>query len=145
MPAQSQTRQYSAKYTPLNDLYDEKTNNLPIDQDLQQIMNTPPLDPDELNVTDKQYLEIIIKMIESGKINLLNPRTLLNEKVYDQLKGEKEKKVDINTNILMARLRDIYELWKLKKITTYQMKLLIQELRQIEARVEQECGNVYVI
>lgn len=142
---QTAPRSYSKNYTPLDDLYDERTNNLPISPSLQGAMNNPPLDPDGIDVTDEQYLEIIMKMIEGKKIDLLSPRSLLNLDIYEKLSSDKEYKVDMNTQILMARLRDIHELWKRGEKKTYQMKQLIAELRQTESRVENECGDVFVI
>lgn len=139
------TRSYSKDYTPLDDLYDERTNNLPISPSLQASMNTPTIDPDGIDVSDEQYLEIIMKMIDGGKINLMDPRSLLNLNIYEKLNPQQEYKVDMNTQIIMARLRDISDLWKRGEKKTYQMKGLIASLRQAESRVEQDCGNVFVI
>lgn len=129
----------------LRDLYDEKTNDLPISPNLQEKMNMPPQDPDELNITDQEYLHIVMKMIDGGKINLLNPQSLLNLEVYDKLTPNQLVRIDMDTQVLMARLRDIHTLWKLDQTLTYQMKNLIESLRQVESRVESECGDVYVI
>ncbi|KKP39181.1 MAG: hypothetical protein UR28_C0009G0005 [Candidatus Peregrinibacteria bacterium GW2011_GWF2_33_10] len=140
-----QIRVYDKTYTPLHDLYDEATNDAPISDNLQQKMNTPPLDPDGGDLTDQQYLGIIMKMVESKKINLMNQNTLLNLEIYEKLNPQQTVKVDMNTQVIMFRLREIHNLWKSDSSMTYQMKHLITELRQIESRVEQECGNVYVI
>lgn len=138
-------RTYNKDYTPLDDLYDQTTNDAPIHQKLQELVNTPPIDPAGLDESDEQYLKKVMKLIENGQIDFLKPRTLINEEVYKNLKPEQEIKTDINTQSLIARLKDIHNLWQLDHVFSYQIINLIQSVRAIKSRVESDCGDVYVI
>ncbi len=144
-PLTHQKRLYTKDYTPLNDLYDPKTNDLPISPELQSIVNIPPVNPNGINETDQEYLKKVMDMIDTRKINLLAPRTLLNIDIYEKLDPQQELKVDMNTQALMARLREIHTLWQLDEVFTYQIQNLIASVRDIKSRVEEDCGDVYVI
>lgn len=120
-------------------------NQAQIDPLLQQKLNTPPVNPKGLSAEDQAFLNQVVALADSGKINLMQPSSLIKHAVYDQLPSDKQGKVDFDAVNLATTLRNIYGLWKAYQQPTYQIENLVHQVRLTKERLEEISGDVYVI
>lgn len=132
----------SSHYNPL---YDPATDNLPIDPQVQQMLNQPLPDQSGFSPEDEAFIQAVISKFESGVIQRYVPSSLLNLAVYDSLDAVKQGKVDQNAFNMLTTLRNIYDLWKVDPVPTYQMKNQIHQIRLIKERLEKDLGDVYIV
>lgn len=116
-----------------------------IDPKMQEELNKPVSDPEGISKEDMDFLQKVMELIENETINLLNPTTLINYKVYDALTEELKGKADINSLVILSTLRDIKTLWDLNEKDTYQIKNLVHKVRVTKERLENDIGDVYII
>lgn len=121
----------------LNPLYDPKTDNLPIDPAVQSLINQPLKDESGFSDEDQAFLNLLMQKVEDGSINLYQPSSLLNSAVYESLSPEAKGKADQNAVILLGRIREIINLMKISQEPTYQLKNLVQSLRDAKDRLEE--------
>ena len=70
-----------------------------VDEKTQKELNTPLR---HIGTTqNKEFLEILIKMISEGKINLYQPGSLINHSVYDKLDDAAKGKADLELQICL--------------------------------------------
>lgn len=113
--------------------------------DEQSNLNKPLVDPTGVSDVDRAFLNDVIAKVESGKINLLAPNSLINNEVYDKLDEMKQGKADMNALTLLSNVRQIKELHDLGDMDTYQAQNLVSSCRLMKERVEKECGDCYII
>ncbi|MBI4235609.1 hypothetical protein HY604_04915 [Candidatus Peregrinibacteria bacterium] len=116
-----------------------------IDPQIQTELNKPLVDPEGMKKEDKDFLEMVIKLINEGKINLYNPETLINNTVYATLTTEVQAKVDMEAFNLLSALRDMKGLHDSDNSETYQMENLVQRVRLSKERLEKEGGDLFII
>lgn len=116
-----------------------------MDPAVQAELNKPLIDPNGVSKEDKAFLEMVIKLINEGKINLYNPETLVNKRIYTTLKPEIQAKVDLEAFNLLTALRDIKGLYDTGNSETYQMQNLVQRVRLSKERLENEGGDFFII
>lgn len=116
-----------------------------IDPETQKRLNSPLPMPQALSAENQQFLDTMTAKIESGRINLYSPDSLINHAVYNALPIEAQGKVDFDAVNLLSTLRDIYGLWKIYRSPTYQIENLVQQVRLTKERLENISGDVYVI
>lgn len=131
----------STKYNPL---YDPKTDNAPIDQAVQAMINKP-MATDAYSQADQELLNLIMRLIEEGKINLYAPSSLLNYPLYEKLDEAARGKTDQNAMLILNKIREIHNLMKYVKEPNMQVKNLVDSLRQNKEAVEQVNGDIFII
>lgn len=119
--------------------------NLQIDPQTQKKLNEPLIKNTGLSLEDQTFLNLVLKKLEKGEINLMQPSSLINHGVYDKLSPEKQGKVDFDAVNLAITLRNIVDLWKYYQKPTYQIENLVHQVRIMKERLEDISGDVYVI
>lgn len=120
-------------------------NQTQIDPQTQKKLNEPLADPKGLSNEDQQFLSNVVAKVENNEIRLLQPGSLINHKIYDQLTPEKQGKVDFDAINLLTTIRNIYELWKAYQTPTFQIEYLVRQVRLTKERLEEISGDVYII
>ena len=115
------------------------------DSATQKRLNEPIINPKGLSADDQKFLNDIVAKVDGGRINLLQPSSLINHAVYDLLLPEKQGKVDFDALNLLTTVRNIYQLWNMFKQPTFQIENLVHQVRITKERLEQISGDVYVI
>ncbi|MBD3157033.1 hypothetical protein GF369_04375 [Candidatus Peregrinibacteria bacterium] len=126
-------------------LVDQRLINEGVDQNVQEMINKPQLDPTGIEATDKQYFEAVIRMIKDGSLELHTPRTLMNKDIYASLDEKSQGIADINAVTLLNDLRQMKKLYDMGETESFQIKNLIQRIRSVKERIEKQCGDVYII
>lgn len=132
----------ASKYNPL---YDPATDNLPIAADVQTLLNTPLQDDSGFDSEDEAFVQDVVAKFDSGAINRHAPSSLINPKMYENLDDAQKGKADQNAFNLLARLRDIYDVWKAHPVPTFQVRNQIRAIRLTKERLENELGDVFVV
>ncbi len=128
-----------------NPLFDPATDNLPIDPEIQKMLNKPLVDDSGFSQEDQAFLQQIIAKFEEGTIHRYEPSSLLNVAVYDSLDTARKGKADQNAFNILSTLRNIYDLWTVEQSPTYQVKNMIHSIRLTKERLETELGDVYIV
>lgn len=131
----------STKYSPL---YDPKTDNAHIADEVQQMINKP-LGGVAYSQEDQSFLDLILKLVNEKKINLYSPSSLLNNDIYEKLPHEGKAKADQNAMLILTKVREIYNLMQTITEPTYQVKNLVDSLRLNKESVEKTYGNIFII
>lgn len=129
----------------VNPLYDPATDDAPIADDVQKELNEPLADPTGLDPADEAFLNDVVAKFDDGTIKPLEPSSLLNAKVYENLESEKQGKADQNALNMLTTLRNIYDLWKANPTPTFQIQNRIHQIRLTKERLEGELGDVFII
>lgn len=116
-----------------------------IDPTTQQMLNQPVPHPNGIDPTDEQFLALLIEKIEKGEIKLLEPGTLLNHAVYENLDEKAQGKADFDALNLLATIREIYNLWKMGDRNSFQLEYLVHQIRLTKERLEDISGDIYII
>lgn len=116
-----------------------------ITQETQQLLNTPLKKDDGIAPEDKAFLEMLIAKIDDGTIRIHFPSTLINLPVYDKLTEEDQGKADYQAFLMIAKIREIYNLYKLGHHDSYQILNLVHSLRQNKEYLEKINGDIYII
>ncbi len=131
------------KYNPL---YDEATNDLPIDPKVQaEVINKPQEDPEGVLQEDEAFLQNVIHLIEIKKIQLHLPSSLINQEVYAKLSEDIQGKIDMEAFNILASIRQIHGLYMLGHTHSYQIKNLGHLVRLQKERTEGIQGDVFII
>lgn len=108
-------------------------------------LNIPPIDPDGWKDADLEFLNDIVSKVNSGKIQLYVPSSLINKDVFDSLSLEQQSKTDQNAFDMLGKIREIMRLYERSgEDPTYQMINLIEALRLHKERLESE-KDIFVI
>lgn len=116
-----------------------------IDPETQKKLNQPLVKSNGLSPEDQTFLNTVTSKVEKGEINLMQPETLINHSVYDNLPQEKQGQVDFDAVNLASTLRNIYDLWKANPNPTFQIENMVNQVRLTKERLEEISGDVYVI
>ncbi len=133
------------QFTQGKKLVDESLMNQGIDENVQQMINKPQADPTGVDEADREFMQLVMKLIEDGTIDLYRPETLMNKEVYNSLDESKKGKADTNAIPLLGEIRNIKKLYDAGDRESYQIQNLIHRVRLTKERLEDECGNVYII
>lgn len=115
------------------------------DTQTQQLLNTPLSDPKGVGDKNQQFLELVMKLISEGKINLYNPSSLINRSFYDTLTEQQKGKADYEAMNLLSTIRDIKGLYDAGYKDTYQMESLVDRVRNMKERSEEKGGDMFII
>lgn len=122
-----------------------------VDSSTQQIVNKPPVDPTGFNDGDQEFIQSVMTRVYSGEINLMMPSSLLNESVYEAASEEAQGKADSYAVNFCSKLRDIKGLMEMSGgdtlyvEPTYQVQLLIKDLKYRKEEFEKQYGDLFVI
>lgn len=116
-----------------------------VDEQTQKELNTPLSDPKGVGGEGEKFLKMLINLIDEGKIDLYKPETLLNKKNYSKLSEEEQGKVDIEALNLLSAIREIKGLYDSENKETYQMKNLVERIKNTKERLEVKRGDVFII
>ncbi len=119
-----------------------------IAQDVQVILNKPKKIEEadyKPSKEDQEFLQDIIKKVDSAKIQLYTPSSLLNDEVYQQLNSSGKAKADFDILNLLNKIREIKKLWDQGDKDTYQLFNLVHSLRITKERIETADGDVFII
>jgi len=120
-------------------------NQSPLSAEDQKLLNTPLAMNQSIDPADQQFLNMLMEMVNSGKINLYQPATLINNPIYDKLPSEKQGKVDFEAVNLLSAVREIKGLYDNGFGQTFQIHNLVERLRLTKERLESEGGDLFII
>ncbi len=130
---------------------DNDTKILPVDDDVQEMVNTPPVDPDGFSKEEEDFLRMIMMMISDGRIDPHKPSTLINQAIYPEASQEAKGKADLTAVSFCAKIRDIQNLFsfaggeELYVQPTYQIKNLVMDLKYRKEQFEEKYGDMFLI
>ncbi|MEK7673426.1 MAG: hypothetical protein AAB373_06100 [Patescibacteria group bacterium] len=116
-----------------------------IDPQVQKELNTPLKTQEAVNPEDQAFLELIVKLVNEGKINLYSPSSLLNDEVYNKLDNVQKGKTDIEAQNMLTAIRNIKGLYDAGYKDTYQIFYQVSELRLTKERLEYHGGDLFII
>lgn len=116
-----------------------------IDPQTQKRLNDPLAKPAGISPEDEAFLKLVVSKVEKGEINLMQPSSLINHAVYDQLPPEKQGKIDFDAVNLLTTVRNIYDLLQIGHQATYQIENLVHQVRLTKERLEAISGDIYII
>lgn len=108
-------------------------------------LNAPLLDPNWKNQADEDFLNLLMKHLHEGEIDLYRPSTLINFEVYDKLPPEAQGKIDMEAMNLLSAMREMKDLFDNGFLHSFQMENLVQRIRQTKERLETEGGDIFII
>ncbi len=123
----------------------------PVDQVLQTKMNQPPTDPDGFAPETEEFIRDVMSKVFSGEINVYQAETLLNKESYQAASDEQQGKADLVSISFCTKLREIKSLMDMSGgeqmfvNPTYQLNLLVQELKYRKEEFEKSYGNLLKI
>ncbi len=115
------------------------------DNQTQNMLNKPLADPTGVGLEDQQYLEMILKYIDQGKIELYVPFSLLNTDLYNQLDEKKQGELDLKAVNVLSAIREIKDLFDAGFGTSFQIQNAVKRLRNTIETIEGEGGDVFII
>ena len=115
-----------------------------IDPKTQDMLNKPPASA-TVDPKDAEFLDLLLKKLESGELNPHLAASLYNHAVYDKLSDEDQEKADLTAINLMSIIRQIEMLWRLDHKASFQVMNLVETVFQMKSRFEELHGDVYII
>lgn len=94
---------------------------------------------------NKDFLEMLVKLINEGKIQIYKPDTLINHEVYDKLDQTAQGKTDYEAVNMLMIIREIKGLYDAGYKETYQIDNLVERLRVSKERLEVQGGDLFII
>lgn len=116
-----------------------------IDEQTQKELNIPLKDTEGNAQKDQPFLEMIMKLVNEGKIDLFKPGSLINQNLYDALPDEKKAQTDLEAANLLATIRDIKGLYEAGYRDTFQIHNLVLKLKDTKERLEEAGGDLFII
>ncbi len=93
----------------------------------------------------ERFLETVLKLLESKSIDPADPKTFLNEKIYDALTQKDKDQIDLALMNLAGILTHVVE-FRLSKDTpdsSPQLQTMIEGLWQTKSGIEEKIGDVF--
>lgn len=115
------------------------------DEQTQAKLNEPLPDPTGLSDEDEEFLNMVMDLVEKGKIELHTPSSLINQDVYDELSDEIKGKADLEAFNLLAVIREVKDLIDSGNRETFQLQNSVQRFRLTKERIEKESGDIFII
>lgn len=116
-----------------------------IDPQTQALLNKPLQSTQGLAGVESDFLDMILKKILDGSINLYRPGSLLNADVLSSLSLEAQLKADMDASNILAAIREIKNLQDAGLRDTYQMQYTVRRLRETKERLEHIGGDIFII
>jgi hypothetical protein len=128
--------------------YDEMSKNdesTQISTEVQKELNKPLANPKGMTLSDQQFLDRIIKLVNEGKLNLFSVDSVINHAVYDSLLPEQQSKVEIQALTVLSSIREIKGLYDAGYVNSYQIQNLVEKLKLYVSNIEENGGDVFII
>ena len=117
-----------------------------MDEATQKNLNTPLQDSTgSIDGKDQEFLNLILSLIEEGKIDLYKPSSLLNNDVYNTLNDQEKGEVDLAAMNMLNAIREIKGLNDNGFRETFQMNNLVSRLRYNKEQLESADGDLFII
>lgn len=133
------------KFKDAKKLVDKNLMNQTIEDKVQTMINKPQDDPTGIDEKDNEFLENVMNLINEETINLYMAETIMNKEVYNNASEEAQALADVNAIPLLGELRQIKLLYETGNTKTFQIKNLVHRVRLTKERLEEKCGDVYII
>lgn len=123
----------------------------PVEASLQAKMNLPPVDPDGFEPATETFIREVMSKVFSGEIDMYRSETLLNKANYDSASELAQGKADVTALNFCHKLREIKELMDMSggeqmfATPTYQLNLLVQELKYKKELFEKNYGDLLIV
>jgi hypothetical protein len=116
-----------------------------ISTETNQALNQPLKDDEDIDPVDLEFLKMLIDKVDKGEIQLLQPSSLLNLPVYDNLDEPAKGKADYDAVNLLNSVREIHRLWQSGHRDSFQIINLVHKMRLTKERLENLGGDIYII
>lgn len=113
------------------------------DEATQRLLNEPLKNSGSTQNHD--FLELLVKLINDGKIEMYKASSLLNHSVYDKLDQKAQGQADYEAMNLLHVIREIKGLYDAGYKDTYQINNLVERLRVTKERLESQGGDIFII
>lgn len=93
----------------------------------------------------EDFLNLLLDLLKKQSIEAANPKTFLNEAIYDALPQADKDQTDLALMNLGHMLEDVIE-FRLSKLTpdsSPQLETMIAGLLQTKSRIEEKVGDVF--
>ncbi|PKL36695.1 hypothetical protein CVV38_02205 [Candidatus Peregrinibacteria bacterium HGW-Peregrinibacteria-1] len=115
------------------------------DSNTQDMLNAPVVDPNGSSLKDKEFLTFLIGLIDSGKVDLYKPESLINKPLYDTFDQKVQGEIDLEAINLLSALRDIEGLYKSGNVDSFQIENLVERVWNTKNRIENVSGDIFII
>jgi len=87
----------------------------------------------------KQFVETLMNLVETKKIDPLNAQTFLNQDVYDSIPEEWKDKTDMSLVNIAHQIRQIADFWKSNETPeeSPQLETMVEHLWQMKQKIEE--------
>lgn len=109
----------------------------------QNLLNQPIAHHNEAE--DEAFLDLVLGLIGTKKIDLYKPSSLLNEAVYGAASDEARRKADFEAVQMIATVREIKDLCDHGFRESFQVENLVYRLRVTKERLEEAGGDLFII
>ncbi len=116
-----------------------------IDKAHQKELNTPLAVQGGIKPENKNFLEFVLDLVKSGKIDLFVPHSLINDEIYNSLSEKQQGEVDLEAVNTLSAIRKIKDLYEAGYVDSYQMENLVDKLRVTKEKFEESIGDVFII
>lgn len=129
-----------------NDTLIEETSK---EQNLQ--MYEPPQADEDFTSDEKSFIEIVFTLLESGKIDLHIPSTLLNLEIYEKASDEVQGMADRTAINFLSKIRELDDLREISGNEkyyikpTYQAKYVVSMFKYRKEEFEKQYGDMFII
>jgi len=123
----------------------EVQNTVHKDKATQDSLNKPLGLAQGMDQKDREFLNLLLGLVNEGKINLYNPDTLINHAFYDTLDFSSQGKADFEAVNMLSAIREIKGLCDAGYMETYQVANAVNRLRATKERLEIEGGDLFII
>jgi len=92
----------------------------------------------------KEFLKLLIRLLDEKEIDPLIPESFLKEKIFDALDESTQDKVSAALVNIAGQVRHIDDFYRSKETpdTSPQLQTMIMELFQMKSRLEEQHGDV---
>lgn len=99
-----------------------------------------------MNEEHEQFMLMLVKLVDDGTINLIEPASLLQE-AYKSLDDVKRGKVDLALINITDQIRHIYDFYKSEQTpnASPHLQTMVEHLWQMKSKLEEEYGDVLKI
>ncbi len=100
---------------------------------------------DDMSQKHKEYLAVLIGLLDRHEIDILKPESFLKHDVYDTLPADSRVQVDLTLVNLADQIRRIESFYRSKQTpnASPELQTMIEHLWQMKGRVEQKVGAVF--
>lgn len=116
-----------------------------ISEEVQKELNKPLANSSGMTLSDQQFLDRIIKLVNEGKINLFSVDSVINHGLYDSLEPKIQAKVEIQALNVLSSIREIKGLYDAGYVNSYQIQNLVAKLKLYVSNIEETGGDVFII